>query len=105
MRSDVDLFLRHDECAIKQGEITDRTLALLTDRKRAAGITRNMFSDKDGTGFCAVKFPEDLCALAIKAFAELDVWWDRIRPPVPIDMSILFDVTHERNFPDVYSFA
>src|SRR5438874_9548574 len=54
-----------------------------------------MFADKNGTRLLAAKFPEDLRALAIKPFAKLDVWRDRIRPPVPFDMSIRPDVAHD----------
>src|SRR5712691_12590093 len=94
MRSDVDLLLRHDECAVKQSEIADGAPAVLADRKRAAGITRNMFADEHGTRLFAAKFPENLRTLAIKPFAKLDVWRDRIRPPVRFDMSIRPDVAH-----------
>src|SRR5260370_5559099 len=54
-----------------------------------------MFADKNGTRLLAAKFPENLRALAIKPFAKLDVCRDRIRPPVPFDMSIRPDVAHD----------
>jgi hypothetical protein len=101
VRSDLNLLFRHDKRAVKQSEIADRTLAVFTDRKRAAGITGNMLADNYCTRFPAAKFPEDLRALTVKSFAELDVAWNRMRPPIVLDMSIRFDVAHEGNFPEV----
>ena len=49
VRPDVDLLLRHDQCAIEQSEIADCTTAVLADRERTARITRNMFADDHRT--------------------------------------------------------
>ena len=60
-----------------------------------------MVADNYGTRFPAAKFAKDLGALTIKSFAELDVAWNRMRPPIVLDMSIRSDVAHEENFPEV----
>jgi hypothetical protein len=60
-----------------------------------------MLADNYCSGFRAAKFAEDLRALTVKSFAELDVAWNRMRPPIILDMSIRFDVAHEGNFPEV----
>jgi hypothetical protein len=39
MRSDLDLFLRHDQRAVQEGEIPDLATAILADRERAARVT------------------------------------------------------------------
>ena len=105
MRADVDLFLGHDERAIEQGEIADGAAAFFANRERAAGITGNMFADNNRVRLLADEFAKDLRALAVETFAEFDVWRDRVRPPIFLHMSILFDVAHVGNFPEANSFA
>ena len=95
IRSDLDFVIGHDQRAVEQCEITDRASAVFADRKRTPGITRNMLADNDGACFFAPKLSKDLRALAIKSFAEFNIRWDRIRPPVTFDVSIFFNVAHE----------
>jgi len=64
MRSDLDLFLRHDQRAIQQREIADRALSVIADSKRAAGVTGNMFTDDNCARFFASEHSKDLRALA-----------------------------------------
>src|SRR5215831_9892547 len=54
-----------------------------------------MFADDYCTRLYAAKLPKYLCALAIKSLAKLDIWWDRLRPPVAFDPSIFSNVAHE----------
>src|SRR5438552_14426936 len=95
MRSDLDVFLRHDQRAIEQREIADRALPVIADSKRAAGVTGNMFTDDDCARFFASEESENLRALAIKAFAELHVRRNRLPPPIAFDVPIFFNVAHE----------
>src|SRR5438034_256493 len=94
MRSDLDLFLSHDQGAIKQREIADRALPIVADGKRAAGITRNMFTDNDCARFFASELSENLRALAIKALAKCNIRRDRLRPPIAFDVPIFSNVAH-----------
>jgi hypothetical protein len=50
-------------------------------------------------------FAKNLRALAVKAFAKLNVDRNWMRPPILLHMSILFDVAHVGNFPEANSFA
>ena len=94
MRSDLDVFFRHDQRAIEQGEIADRTLAFIADGERTPSITGNVFADDDCARFFASELPKNLRALAIKAVAELHVRRDWFLPPIAIDASIFFNVAH-----------
>jgi hypothetical protein len=49
IRSDLDLLICHNQGAVQQREIAYRTVAVLTDGKRTAGVTRNVFADNDST--------------------------------------------------------
>ena len=49
IRPDLDRLIRHDQRAVQQREIAYRTPAVLADRKRTAGVTRNMLADNDST--------------------------------------------------------
>jgi hypothetical protein len=64
-----------------------------------------MVTDHNCAGFFADHFPKNLRALAIEAFAEFNVWRDRVLPPILFHMSILFDVAHVGNFPEANNFA
>ncbi len=94
MRSDLDLFLRHDQRAIEQREIADRALPVIADSKRAAGVTGNMFTDDDCARFFASEHSKDLRALAIKALAKCDIRRDGFRPPIAFDVPIFSNVAH-----------
>jgi len=100
IRSDIDLFFGHDECAIEQCEIADRTLAILADRERAARVTRNIFSDNHSARLFADQLAKNLRAFAVKSFTELYIWRDRLWPPIILNMSILPDVAHEGKCPE-----
>ena len=95
MGADLDFFFRHDQGAVEQREIADCALAVLADRKRAARVTRDMFADHHCARLFAAKLSKDLCALAIKSLAKLDVRRDRLRPPVGFDVSIVLNVAHK----------
>ena len=95
IRTDLDLFLGHDQRPVQQSKITDRALAVLADRKRASRVTGNVFADDDCARFFASKLSKNLRALAIKAVAELNVRRDRLRPPVTFDVAIFSNVAHE----------
>src|ERR1700736_6021331 len=105
MRADVDPFLGHDQGAIEQSEIADCAATVFADCKRTTGITRNMIANYNCAWFFADHFAKNLRALAIEAFAEFNIWRDRMRPPILLHMSILFDVAHVGNFPEANSFA
>ena len=94
MRSDLNLFLRHDQRAVEQGEIADRALAVIANGKRAAGVTGNMFTDDDCARFFASEESKDLRALAIKALAKYDIRRDWFPPPIAFDVPILSNVAH-----------
>ena len=94
MRSDLDVFLRHDQRAVEQREITDRALPIIADGKRAAGVTGNMFTDDDCARFFASEHSKDLRALAIKALVKCDIRRDRFRPPIAFDVPIFSNVAH-----------
>src|SRR6266404_3555070 len=95
VRPNADLFLRHDERAIQQSEITDCAAPILTNRKRAAGVTGNVLTDHDRLSLTAAEMTKNLCGLAIKSFAKLHVRGNRMRPPIVFNTSILSDVAHE----------
>src|SRR4030095_14204460 len=95
MRSDLDLFLCHDQRAIEQREIADRALPVVPDGEGAACVARNVFADDDGARFFASKFSKNLRGLAIKAVAECDIRRDRLRPPIAFDVPIFSNVAHE----------
>ena len=80
---------------LSKREIADRAMAVLANRERATGITGNMFADDDCVWFVVAEMPKNLRGLAIKSFAELDIWRNRLRPPIAFHMSILFDVAHD----------
>src|SRR5712691_11926770 len=101
MRSNVDLLFGHDERAVEQGEITDRAPAIHANRERAAGVNRNMLAEDDGARAFVAQKSKNLRGLAIESFAELHVRRNRFRPPIPLYVSILFDVAHVANFPEV----
>src|SRR6266478_8337075 len=82
MGSDLDLLLGHNECAVQESEIADCALAVLSDSKRAAGITRDVFADHNCARSSADQLAENLRALAVKSFAKLHIFWDRLRPPI-----------------------
>ncbi len=105
MRTDRDQFFGHNDGAVEKREIANRAATVFVDGKRTAGVNRNVITENNGVRFFAEHLLENLCALAIKAFAELDVGRDRLRIPVALYMSILFDVAHVGNFPDAKSFA
>ena|SRR6266581_4657836 len=105
MRADVDLLLSHDERAVKQSEIADCAATVLANRERAAGVTGNMFANDNCAGLFADHLAKNLRGLAIKAFAEVDVRRDRVRPPILFHMSIVFNVAHLGNFPEANSLA
>ena len=94
MRSDLDVFLRHDQRAVEQREIADRALPVIADGKRAAGVTGNMFTDDDCAQFFASEESKDLRALAIKAVAKCDIWRDRFGPPIAFNVPIFSNVAH-----------
>ncbi len=94
VRSDVDLVLRHDERAIQQSEIADRACAIFSDSERAAGVTGNVLTDHNRLSLTAAEMTKNLRGLAIKSFAKLHVRWNRMRPPIAFNMSILSDVAH-----------
>jgi hypothetical protein len=54
-----------------------------------------MFTDDDCARFFASELSKNLRALAIKAFRELDVRGDRLRPPIALDASVFSNVAHE----------
>src|SRR6266550_3364713 len=99
MRSDLDLFLGHDQRAVEQREIADRALPVLADGKRAAGVTGNMFTDDDGARFFVSEESENLRGLAIKAVAKCDIRRDRFRPPIAFDVPVFFNVGHWTSTP------
>src|SRR4029077_4125283 len=94
MRSDLDLFLRHDQRAVEQREIADRALAINSDGKGAPSVTGNMFADDHCPRFFVSEKSENLRALAIKALAELHVRRDRLLPPIVFYVSIFSNVAH-----------
>src|SRR6266550_804707 len=94
MRSDLDLFLGHDQRAVEQREIADRALPVIADSKRAAGVTGNMFTDDNCARCFASEHSKDLRALAIKAFPKCDVRRDGLRPPIAFDVPIFSNVAH-----------
>jgi hypothetical protein len=59
-RADIDLLLGHDQRAIEQCEIADRALTAWANCERAAGITRDMFSDHHGARLFALQLAKDL---------------------------------------------
>src|SRR4030095_776159 len=94
MRSDLDLFLCHDQRAIEQREIADRALAVIPDGEGAACVARNVFADDDCARFFASEFSKNLRGLAIKAVAKCDIWRDRFGPPIAFNVPIFSDVAH-----------
>ena len=105
VRADIDPFLSHHQRAIEQCEIAHGAFSVFADRKRAARVAGNMFPEHDSPRFPADQFFENLRAFAVKAVTEFDIGRDRMWPPILLDVSILFDVGHVGNFPDVNSFA
>ena len=103
--SDLNLLFGHDERAIEKCEIADGAAAVFADCKRAAGVTGNVLANHNRAGLFADHFAKDLRAFAVKAFTEFDVRRNRVRPPILLHMSILFDVAHVGNFPEANSFA
>jgi hypothetical protein len=105
MRTDLDEFFGHDNRSIEQREIADGASTILLDRKRTPSVNGNMIAENDSVRFFAQHFFENLRALAVKAFAEIDVGWNRFRIPIVPDAPISFDVAHVGNFPEVNNFA
>jgi len=101
MRSDVDLLFGHDKRAVEQREIANVNAAIRANGKRAPCVNRDMLAEHDGAGAFIAQKSKDLRSLAIETFAELHVWRNRLRPPIALYMSILFDVAHVGNFPEV----
>ena len=95
MRANLDLLLDHDERAVKQSEISDGATSFGAHGKRAAGVNRNVVPDDERARIFVAQKTENLRGLAIKTFAEFDIRWNRVVPPIAFDMSIWFDVAHE----------
>jgi hypothetical protein len=94
VRSNFDLVFGHDERAIEQSEIADRALTVLSDRKRAAGVTRNVIANDNRVRLRAAQMPKNLRALAIESVAKFYVWRDGMGPPIAFHMPISSDVAH-----------
>jgi hypothetical protein len=94
VRSDFDLIFGHDESAIQQRKITNGALAMRSYGERTTGVTGNVITNYDGTRFLVAQMAKDLCALAIKSVTEFYTQWDRLRPPVTVNMSIGPNVAH-----------
>ena len=94
MRSDLNVFLRHDQRAVEQREIADRALPILAYSKRAAGVTGYMFTHDDRARSFVSEESKNLRGLAIKAFAKYDIRRDRFPPPIVFDVPIFFNVAH-----------
>ena len=101
MRSDLDLLLGHNERAVQKSEIADCALAIFSDRKRAASVTRDVFTDHNCARFFADQLAKNLRALAVKSLAKFHIFRDRLRPPIAFNVSILSDVAHEGKFPEL----
>jgi hypothetical protein len=63
------MLLGHDERAIEQSKIADGASPFLPNRKRATGITGNMFSKDHGIFPGALEMPEYLGRFAVETFA------------------------------------
>ena len=56
-----------------------------------------MFANDNCARLFASQISKNLCALAIKSFAELDVRRNRLLPPISFDVSIFSNITHVRS--------
>jgi len=101
MRSDLDLLLGHNERAVQESEIADCALAILSNRKRAAGVARDVFADHNCARSFADQLAKNLCTLAVKSFAKFHIFRDRLRPPIAFYVSILSNVAHKGKFPEL----
>ena len=101
MRSDLDLLLGHNERAVQESEIADCALAILSNRKRAAGVARDVFADHNCARSFADQLAKNLCALAVKSFAKFHIFRDRLRPPIAFYVPILSNVAHKGKFPEL----
>ena len=91
---DLDQLLRHDEGAVHQREIADRTAALLSERKRTTGVTGNVIAQLHGTFLAVAQKTKNLRRFTIKSGAELNVRRDRVRPPITFNPTLAVDVAH-----------
>ena len=100
VRSDFDSFVRHDKCAIQQGEITNDGRAIHSQSKGTPGVNRNVIAEAQ----CLRRFisheAEDLRRLAIKTFAKVHVWRNRILPPITFHSAVGANVAHVENLPE-----
>ena len=101
MRSDLDLLLGHNERAVQESEIADCALAILSNRKRAAGVARDVFADHNCARSFADQLAENLGGLAIKSFAKLNILRNWLWPPIAFDVSIFSNVAHEGKCPEL----
>src|ERR1700730_5132709 len=88
MRSDLDLVLGHDKRAVEQREVANRAAPIFADRKGATGVTGDVVANHNRARSHVAQKTKNLRAFAIKSIAELNAGWNRLRPPVALDMSI-----------------
>jgi hypothetical protein len=54
-----------------------------------------MFTEDNSAWRLAFEMTKNLGALAVKAFAEDDVWRNRLGPPIAFDAALVIHVAHE----------
>src|SRR5438046_10418826 len=105
MRSDLDLLLGHDECAVQESEIADCASTILSDRKGATRITGDVFTDHNCARFFADQFAKNLRALAVKSFAKFHISRSWMRTPLAFNLSLLSIVAYTGQHPSLDRFS
>src|SRR5436305_6872164 len=105
VRSDFNPFVRHDERAIEQSEITNDSRAIHSEGKGTPGVNGDVIAKAESMRRLRLHEAKHLRCFAIKPFAKIDIRRDRMRPPIAFYSVVHADVAHVVNFPEAWSFA
>src|SRR6267378_3566087 len=100
VRSDFNLFVRHDKRAVEQGKITNDGRAVHSQGKGTACVNRDVIAEAEGMRCFRFHEAKHLCRFAIKTLAKIDIGWDWMCPPIAFHSAVRADVAHVVNFPE-----
>ena len=100
VRSDFNPFVRHNERAVQQGEITNDGRAIKPEGKRTPGVNGDVIAEAESMRRLRFHKTKHLRCFAIKPFAKIDIRRDRMRPPIAFYSAVRVDIAHAVNFPE-----
>src|SRR5438105_320912 len=100
VRSDFDPFVRHDERAVQQGEITNNGRAVHAEGKGTPGVNGDVIAEAKSMRRRRFHKAKHLRGFAIKPFAKIDIRRNWMRPPIAFYSAVRVDIAHVVNFPE-----